>query len=129
VPNGPQPAYATVGTYFSIAQKSATPEAAAKLLDFLINDPDVAKIFLAEYGPPASKKMQQLIEPQLNAATVAGNKLVGEISKDVKLEVWPAQGGAVTSQIGKIYQESMFGRLTPDAAAERFVAEANKILA
>jgi multiple sugar transport system substrate-binding protein len=129
VPNGPQPAYATVGTYFSIAQKSASPDAAAKLLDFLINDPDVAKIFLAEYGPPASRKMQDLIEPMLNPATVAGNKLVREISKDVKLEVWPAQAGAVTTQIGKTYQEAMFGRLSVDAAAERFVAEANKILA
>jgi multiple sugar transport system substrate-binding protein len=128
VPNGPQPAYATVGTYYSIAQKSAAPDETAKLLNFLVNDPDVAKIFLAEYGPPASKKMQQLVEPMLNEATVAGNKLVGEISKDVKLEVWPAQGGAVTTQIGKVYQETMFGRLSVDAAAERFVAEANKIL-
>jgi multiple sugar transport system substrate-binding protein len=112
-----------------ISAKTKHPKEAAMLIDFVVNDPDAAKIFLGEHGPQASKKMQEVIKPLLGAPEEKEYAFVKEMMPFTK--PYPAMPGGSTS-VQKLLlsaNESIaFGKKTIPQAVDDFFTQANQIL-
>lgn len=112
-----------------ISSKTKHPKEAAKLINFVVNDSDAAKIFKGEHGPQASKQMQEVITPLLGESENKEYAFVNEMIPSTK--PYPAMPGGSTS-VQKLLltsnQEIAFGQKTISQAVDDFFEQANKIL-
>ena len=122
--------YAKPAMMFSIAQRSQQKEAAAKLINFLINDLEAGNILGMSRGLPANAKVRDQV-----GATLTGPPQVGfqyEQTVGPKLEPAPPPppkgAGTVKSTFQRIYDDVIFGRGTIAEAAQKFLAEAEKAI-
>lgn len=115
----------------SVSQRSKNQDAALKLADFLINDPEAGKILGLARGLPANLKIRESLVPELKPES----KMVYEFEKSVAAEVKPGPiappkgASAITLAFAKIYEDVMYGKSSPADAAKKFMAEANQALA
>jgi multiple sugar transport system substrate-binding protein len=122
--------YVKPAMMFSIAQSSTKKEAAAKLINFLINDPEAGNILGMSRGLPANAKVREVV----------GGKLTGppkvafdyEQAIQPKLEQAPPPppkgAGTVKSTFQRIYDDVIFARLTIPQAAAKFITEAQQAI-
>jgi multiple sugar transport system substrate-binding protein len=122
--------YVKPAMMFSIAQSSTKKEAAAKLINFLINDPEAGNILGMSRGLPANAKVREVV----------GGKLTGppKVAFDYeqmiqpKLEQAPPPppkgAGTVKSTFQRIYDDVIFARLTIPQAAAKFITEAQQAI-
>lgn len=122
--------YAKPAMMFSVSQGSKHKPEAAKLIEFLINDPEAGKVLGMSRGLPANAKVRETV-----GATLTGPPLVAfqyEQLVGPKLEPAPPPppkgAGTVKSTFQRIYDDVIFQRATIPAAAEKFVAEAQKAI-
>ncbi|MFD0682248.1 MULTISPECIES: ABC transporter substrate-binding protein [unclassified Paenibacillus] len=116
---------ASLGMY----EKTAHPKEAAMLINFVVNDPDAAKIFLGEHGPQASKKMQEVIKPLLGKPEEKEYAFVNEMMPSTK--PYPTMPGGSTSVQKLLLSNNeaiAFGKKTIPQAVDEFFAQANQIL-
>ncbi len=123
--------YAKPAMMFSIAQSSKQKEAAAKLINFLLNDEEAGKILGMSRGLPANAKVREQV-----GATLTGPPLVAfkyEQAIGPKLEPAPPPppkgAGTVKSTFQRIYDDVIFARSTIAQAAAKFVTEAQQAIA
>lgn len=112
----------------SVSQKSEHPAAAAKLVSFMINDPEVGKIFGANRGLPATNAQRaaaQLTGP-LAAVAAYEDGLKDELTKTPPAP--PKGAGALEQAFIRINEELLYGRITVDQAVDRFFTEADETL-
>jgi multiple sugar transport system substrate-binding protein len=116
---------------FSIAQRSEHKEAAAKLIDFLIGDPEAGDILGMSRGLPANAEVRDKV-----GATLTGPPLVAfEYEKQVgpKLEQAPPPppkgAGTVKTTFQRTYDDVIFQRTPIPQAAEKFIGEAERAIA
>ncbi|MCF6473245.1 extracellular solute-binding protein [Nonomuraea sp. MG754425] len=117
--------------FYGASSKTEHAAEAAKFIDFMINDPEAGAIILSDRGLPASSKVLTAVRdklPEADQKTLAfldENK--GELTDPPAA---PPKGASAMEDILTRYSEEvMFGRLTPDDAAQKFITEANASIA
>jgi multiple sugar transport system substrate-binding protein len=111
--------------YWSISAATEHPSEAALLVDFLLNDEEVAELFGTERGAPASPALQEIIEPTLTPEGVQAL----DFSKLMTEEAGPApaitpNGASTVSAILTRYNDQvLFGQTSPADAAKGFIEE------
>ncbi|MFJ1759158.1 ABC transporter substrate-binding protein [Amycolatopsis sp. NPDC088138] len=129
--NGDLGQYRRPSMFLSVSARSQQQEAAAKLVDFFVNDADAAKILGTDRGLAPNLK----IRSQLSAGATGDDKTLYayEAALEPKLgaapPVPPKGAGAIQKLLQRTYEEIAFGRLGIDDAVTRFMSEADKTLA
>jgi multiple sugar transport system substrate-binding protein len=98
--------------YWSISAKTKYPEAAARFVDFLVNDPDAAKILLIERGVPAIPAIQKEVAPLLDATGKVSLTFAQAMQAEVKAppQVTPPTASKFGSEFTRLSQDVLFGR-------------------
>jgi multiple sugar transport system substrate-binding protein len=122
--------YAKPAMMFSVSQRSAHKAAAAKLINFLINDPEAGAVLGMSRGMPANAKVREAVGAKLTGPPLVGYQY--EQAVGPKLEQAPPPppkgAGTVKTTFQRIYDDVIFERSTPAAAAEKFIGEAQKAI-
>ncbi len=90
-------AYMLASMPWTLGKSSSHPEEAVKLIDFLINDPDAAKILMTVRGVPAPQSVRDTIAPMLEGdalLVMEGVDLLIENTERIDYE-WLVPGSAV----------------------------------
>ncbi|MFJ2007122.1 ABC transporter substrate-binding protein [Streptomyces chartreusis] len=122
----------TPGQYFKpsmflgVGADSGHPEAAARLVDFLINDEQAAKILGATRGIPVNDSVRKEIEPQLTDfdETVAVYQASLEGTLRTPPQAPPSGDNALQTTFQRDYDQVSYERMSPREAAENYVTEA-----
>jgi pectin-derived oligosaccharide transport system substrate-binding protein len=112
----------------SVSQKSEHPAAAAKLVSFMINDPEVGKIFGANRGLPPTNAQRAAAQLTGPLATVAAyeESLKGKFTKTPPAP--PKGAGSLEQAFIRISEELQYNRITVDDAVNQFFTEADETL-
>ncbi|MBP2327442.1 multiple sugar transport system substrate-binding protein [Kibdelosporangium banguiense] len=122
--------YRRPSMFLAVSARGKAQEASAKLVNFLINDPEAGKILGADRGLPPNLK----VRAQLAGAATGTNKVIFDYEAEIEPRLGPAPAvppkgaGAIQKLLQRTYEEIAFGRLTVDAAVDRFMSEAQKDL-
>ncbi|WP_327585073.1 extracellular solute-binding protein [Nonomuraea sp. NBC_00507] len=117
--------------FYTASSKSERAAEAAKFIDFMVNDPEAGQIVLSDRGLPASSKVLAAVKDKLPAT----DKKTLDFLDKVKSELAdppaaPPKGASAMEDILTRYSEEvLFGRMTPDDAAQKFITEANASIA
>lgn len=117
--------------FYAIAAGSANHEAAATLVDFLLNDPAAARAVLVDRGVPASAAMREEIAGDLDEIGQAEVDYVAyQADKDLQqLVIGPAGSTNVAGITTRVLSDLMFERLTPAEAAASWMEQAEQAIA
>ncbi|WP_377267115.1 ABC transporter substrate-binding protein [Peterkaempfera sp. SMS 1(5)a] len=118
--------------YFGVAQHSGHKDAAAKLLNFLVNDSEAGTALGATRGVPANTD----IRTQVCAAAASDSKAVCDYEKGVDSKMgpssswlWPSGSSSIKTDFQQVYDDVIFGRTSVADAAARVVSDAQQSLA
>jgi multiple sugar transport system substrate-binding protein len=118
--------------FFSVTKGSENKEEAVKFVNFFMNDLEANKILLAERGIPIVQKVRDslkaMVDP-LNKQIFEFIDLVGNKNSSPIDPADPAGAGEVLKVFRTVDQEVLFGQTAPQAGAEKFIKQANDILA
>lgn len=107
--------------YWSISARTEKSEAAAKLVSYLLTDPEAAKILLVERGVPAIPAIQQEIEPLLDDQGKIVLAFTQSIAPDLVTppQVTPANASGFSTEFTTTATEEIFGRSSSADAAKK----------
>ncbi|WP_233225806.1 ABC transporter substrate-binding protein [Amycolatopsis sp. CA-126428] len=126
--NGDTGQYRRPSMFLSVSARSQQQEAAAKLVDFLVNDPEVGKIVGTDRGLAPNLK----VRAQLASSAKGNDKTLYEYEAALEPKlgaappVPPKGAGAIQKLLQRTYEEVAFGRMSIDDAVNRFMTEAQK---
>jgi multiple sugar transport system substrate-binding protein len=117
--------------YYAISAKTEHADAAAKLIDFMVNDERAGTVLLTDRGVPANPKIRTAITPKLDPA---GQTEVGYIDDIGKIDFAPTYIGpvgstAVSEITTRISTDVLFERITPAEAAQQWMNESAQAIA
>lgn len=116
---------------FSIAKASRNKEAAARFIDFFINDVNANLILQGERGVPIMRHVRDALAPLLSEAEREIYRYLDRLGQEAATQI--VLDSPVQTQIRDVYirlaEEVVFNRTTPEEAARRFRQEAEDILA
>lgn len=124
--------YLKPSQFFTVARNTANRDEAVKFIDYFLNDLEANRILLGERGVPIVPKvrneLKRLVDP-VTQQTFTFIELLenGRVSPIDPPE--PPGAAEVTRLFRTITQEVLFEAVTPKAAADRFMKQANTILA
>uniref|UniRef100_UPI0006E22C9E ABC transporter substrate-binding protein n=1 Tax=Nonomuraea pusilla TaxID=46177 RepID=UPI0006E22C9E len=123
--------YAEPPMILSVYDRAKNRDAALKLADFLVNDPEAGKILGMARGLPANLRTRVAITPGLSGPWKQVHAYEESISSQVKLgPPAPPKGASANFLLfNKPYEDVMYGKSTPEDAARRYYAEAQQNLA
>ncbi|KRE66294.1 MULTISPECIES: ABC transporter substrate-binding protein [Micrococcaceae] len=108
--------------------KTKFKDAAARFIDFMVNDPEVGQIFKTSRGVPASKT-------QRDGTTFDGaDKLVVDYEKSIEQYLKDAPEppivgfGTLEASFGRIASDLNYGKLTVDGAVDAWFKEAEDLI-
>jgi multiple sugar transport system substrate-binding protein len=112
----------------SVSKRTEHPEAAAKLISFMINDPEAGKIFGANRGLPATNAQRAAAELKGPLAAVAAYEeaLGDQLSKAPPAP--PKGAGSLEQAFIRVAEELQYGKITVDQAVDQFFTEAEETL-
>jgi len=110
---------------YAITSKTEHPEAAAMLLDYLVNDPRVVDAVGTDRGVPANAEVREHLRGSLTTVQQKEVDLIDEITASDAGARMPAPEGASTTGdiFTRVMQDVLFERTSPDDAAEQFISE------
>lgn len=114
------------GTFVSISANTKHKEAAAKLVDFLVNNEESAKIMGLDRGVPANPDMAKVVEGQLSDSDKRFADWVAKSQKvntQAFIPVNPGAATVITDAYGRAHESVMFGKASPADAAKTFKSE------
>lgn len=116
--------------FWSAGARSGHQEEAAKLIDFLVNDPEAGAILGSDRGLPMNSTVLETIKDELPEADVVSMEFINELSGELEdAPTAPPNGaGDIPPMLERYGEEVIFGRMSPDEAAEAFLTEANSTL-
>ncbi|WFE28673.1 extracellular solute-binding protein [Solwaraspora sp. WMMD791] len=112
----------------SASARTEHPEAAAKLISFMINNPEVGRIFGGNRGLPATNAQRDAAELDGPLAAVAAYE---ETIADQLTQAPPAPprgAGSIEAAFIRISEELHYGRISVAQAVDQFFTEAEEIL-
>jgi multiple sugar transport system substrate-binding protein len=110
---------------YTISKRSKHPEAAAKLINFLVSDERAADFIKSDRGIPANEEIRAHLESSLDASQKVEFDFVGRMSKlvDGDFVIGPTGSTESVDILTRVNQSVLFGQSSPDAGAEQFVTE------
>lgn len=123
----------TPGQYFKpsmfmgIAANTGHPEEAARLIDFMLNDPGAARVLGATRSMPVNETLREEIAPDLKDF----DKVINDYHATVegKLndppQAPPSGDSALQTTFQRDYDQVSYERMPPREAAENYITEAN----
>lgn len=111
--------------HYSIAESSEHKEAAARLIDFIVNSPEAGAILGADRGLPPNPEVLAEIQGDLGVADQkAAAYLAERLAEPENPRPLPPEGASEINAIFlRLSQEVLYGNLSPDAAADQLIAE------
>ncbi|WP_029663496.1 ABC transporter substrate-binding protein [Cellulomonas sp. KRMCY2] len=111
--------------FYTMAADTEYPEASALLIDYLLNDPEAAEILLSDRGLPANTEIRAAVSDKFSAVDKQAAEFLSDLDDEIVdgLPVPPVGAGQVAEITRRINAEVLFDRLTPQEAAEQFIAE------
>lgn len=111
--------------YYSVAKTSEHPEAAAKFVDFLLNDPEAGALMLSDRGLPANTEVRAAVKDSLSPADKQAADFLEALGADVVdgPPVPPQGAGDVVEILKRINTEVLFEQKSPQDAATQFLDE------
>ncbi|PTH90358.1 hypothetical protein C9J60_05280 [Streptomyces sp. A244] len=119
-------AYTKPGIFFGASARTEHPKEAAELLDFLVNSPEAAKIQKFDRGVPNNPDVLKAITPELSPAEKRIADYLGRVNalKPTALHIPNAKAGPAVPEIfQRLNEDVLFNRLSPKAAAKKFISE------
>ncbi|WP_415855714.1 ABC transporter substrate-binding protein [Sinomonas sp. G460-2] len=117
--------------FYSISARTKNTEAAAKLVNFLVNNATAAPILGTDRGVPGNPSMRAAISPQLSQqgkTEVAYIDSVGKMSF-APTYIGPTGSTKVSEITARATSDVLFGRLSPHDAAARWMTESKQAIA
>lgn len=116
--------------FFTVNAKTRAPEAATRLVSYLVNSPEAGRIVLNDRGVPTNAKVRDAIASALPTAGQEESRYIGSLSE---LPLQPTFIGPTGStQVSDITQRALsdvlFERVTPAQAAERWMSESEQAI-
>lgn len=117
--------------FFAISARSKHPQAAAKLIDYLLNSPEAGKKVLNDRGVPTNSAVREAIAPALSSTGKAEVEYIDRIGKmDLQPTfIGPPGSTQVTDITNRAMSDVLFARATPEQAADRWIAETQSAIA
>ncbi|MEU6721515.1 extracellular solute-binding protein [Nonomuraea sp. NPDC046802] len=117
--------------FLTASSKSEHAAEAAKFIDFMVNDPEAGEIILSDRGLPASSKVLAAVREKLPPTDKKTLDFLDEVKGELAdPPAAPPKGASAMEDILTRYSEEvLFGRMTPDDAAQKFITEANASIA
>lgn len=117
--------------FFSVARSSKNKDEAVKFVDFFLNDIEANKALLAERGipivPEVRNTLKEMVSP-VNKQIFEFIDLAGQYSSPID-PADPPGAGEVLKLFRTIDQEVLYGAISPENAAAKFIRQADEILA
>jgi multiple sugar transport system substrate-binding protein len=117
--------------YYAVPRMSAHADAAVRLMDFLVNDPDAGKLLGTTRGLPPDTDVRSAV---CGAAT-GGNRAVCDYERGVAAKLgssqswlWPSGSSAIKTDFQQVYDDVIFGRSSVADAAHRVISDAQQSL-
>ncbi|THV22873.1 ABC transporter substrate-binding protein [Glycomyces paridis] len=114
---------------FVIAANSEQAEASAKLIEFLLGDPEAAVILGTNRGIPSTKTALASVELDEPSQVVTDYEATVEQHLADAPVVPPAAAGAIEAKFTEIYEQVQYAAMTPAEAADLFFTEAETLFA
>ncbi|WP_020520795.1 ABC transporter substrate-binding protein [Catelliglobosispora koreensis] len=131
-PGNPSAQWARAALYFSIARSSTKRDRAVDVVNFLVNSPEVGKLWGADRGLSANLDVRKAVADGLTDAT---QKTAFAFETDLAPKFGqappvPPKGHVKARALLITHAESVqYGKATPEAAAEAYLKEANAAIA
>jgi multiple sugar transport system substrate-binding protein len=111
--------------FYTISARTEHPEAAAKLVDFLVNNEASAKIIQSDRGVPSNSGMRTAIQDLLTPQGKVEAAYIDQIGKMdfAPTFIGPTGSTAVSEITARINTDVLFKRITPEQAAEQWINE------
>jgi len=111
--------------FYTISARSKHTDAAAKLVNFLVNNPAAAKIIQSDRGIPGNSEMRGAIQDLLTPQGKVEAEYINQIGKMdfAPTYIGPTGSTAVSEITARINTDVLFKRLTPEKAAEQWLSE------
>lgn len=128
--NGDLGQYRRPSMFLSVSARSPQQEAAAKLVDFLVNDAEAGKIVGTDRGLAPNLKVRAQLATKAKGAdkTLYDYEAALEPKLGAAPPVPPKGAGSIQKLLQRTYEEVAFGRMSVDDAVTRFMSEAEKAL-
>lgn len=115
--------------YWAVSTQSEHPEAAAMLVDYLVNSPEAGAKILADRGLPFNADVFAAIEGDLSPKDAESGEYVQEIGETAEPAPPQPEGGSILNDTTILYDsEVLFGTMTPEEAAEAWTADMSAAL-
>ncbi|OAE01159.1 extracellular solute-binding protein [Arthrobacter sp. OY3WO11] len=113
--------------FYTISARSKHTEAAAKLVDFLVNNESAAKIIQSDRGVPSNSGMRTAIQDLLTPQGKVEAEYIDQIGKMdfAPTYIGPTGSTAVSEITARMNTDVLFKRLSPEKAAEQWISESN----
>lgn len=111
--------------FYTISARSQHTEAAAKLVDFLVNNESAAKIIQSDRGVPSNSEMRTGIQELLTPQGKVEAEYIDQIGKMdfAPTYIGPTGSTAVSEITARMNTDVLFKRLSPEKAAEQWISE------
>jgi len=117
------------GSFLAITSKSKNPEAAAKFINFFINNIDAQKTFKLEQGVPPTTTAINAITSELTSPQKLTIDFVQNTLKIAGNSPYAPTGVAeIRTRFTEIASSVAFGKQTPEEGAEQFMKVCDEIL-
>lgn len=123
--------YLKPSMFLSITKNCKNQEAAAKFIDFFINDIQAGKVLQADRGVPVSSKVRNAMAPELDPASKAMFDMVALAGKHATPidPPPPPQFSQILDILEDVHVKMLYGQITAKQGAAEFKERANKVLA
>ncbi|MGP4015842.1 ABC transporter substrate-binding protein [Saccharopolyspora sp. 5N708] len=110
---------------YTISKRSEHPEAAARLINFLVSDPRAADFIKTDRGIPANPDLRTHLESSLDENRKVEFDFINRMSGlvDGDFVIGPTGSTESVGIVNRINDSVLFGRVPPARAAEQLVAE------
>jgi len=122
-PQGIHPNSYKPAMYWTVSSTSKHPAEAAEFANFLVNDPEAAKIIGTDRGVPANPDSQKAIEPTLTSADKAAIAYAKRVTPGQAPLVTPNGASTIEAILQRYTQDVFAGKQTPQDAANAFIKE------
>jgi len=126
-PGDPKGQWARASLYWAGSRTTEHPEIVADIIDFLVNDPEAAKIMGVDRGLPSNMDSRAEVEssledPYMKATVTFENELIPQMGP---APAPPPQGhGPLRSTLTTVAESVTYGQATPAEAAAEFFRQA-----
>jgi multiple sugar transport system substrate-binding protein len=126
---GEEAGYFVVGAYLGVSAKTEHPDECAAVINFMVNDPEAARIYKAEHGPPGSLAMREVVAPVLDPSDQEVFAFMVEVTQSTTpISPQPRPYAEILDLLSRTNQDIGFGAKSVEQAVDDFFSESETIL-